>query len=200
MTNRWLGLLAATLLISSIGTVSAAVIYDESVSGDLDAIGSTNVNLGLGVNEILGQIPGTPPADSDRIKFTQVPNLIVDSIVLSFTSQFDPLNLGTQFNLALFNDQANLFDDNFNTATSGVPISASFFDSFGPETGPLTTIAYGAVWDFQIAPGTVFPFQDWKLTINTSEGIGEVPLPAAVWLFGTAFLGLIGFSRRRKLN
>ncbi|MCP4982163.1 MAG: VPLPA-CTERM sorting domain-containing protein [Gammaproteobacteria bacterium] len=180
------------------GTASAAVIYDESVSGDLDAIGSTNVNLGLGVNEILGSIPGTPPANTDRIKFTQVPNLIVDSIVLSFTSPFDPLNLGTQFNLALFNDQANLFDDNFNIASSGVPISASFFDSFGPETGPLTTIAYGAVWDFQISPGTVYPFQDWKLTINTSGGIGEVPLPAAVWLFGAALIGLVGFSKRRK--
>ena len=25
-----------------------------------------------------------------------------------------------------------------------------------------------------------------------------VPLPAAVWLFGTALLGLFGFSKRRK--
>jgi len=25
-----------------------------------------------------------------------------------------------------------------------------------------------------------------------------VPLPAAIWLFGTAFIGLVGFSRRSK--
>jgi hypothetical protein len=144
MKNGWFGLVATAVLVSSMGTASATtVIYDESASGDLDAIGSTNVNLVLGVNEILGRIPGTPPPDSDRIKFTQVPNLIVDSIVLSFTSTFDPLSLGTQFNLDLHNNQANLFDDNFNTATTGADISASFFDSFGPETGSLTTTLLG---------------------------------------------------------
>ena len=199
MKKGLFGLMTTALLVSSMGTASAAVIYDEAVSGDLDAIGSTNVNLGLGVNEILGTIPGTPPADSDRIKFTQVPNLIVDSIVLSFTSAFDPLQLGTVFNLDLHNNQANLFDDNFLNASSGADISASFFDSFGPETGPLTTTFFGAIWDFQISPGTVYPFQDWKLTINTSGSIPAVPVPAAFWLFGTALVGFIGISRRRKV-
>jgi hypothetical protein len=202
MKNGWFGLVTTAVLVSSMGTASATtVIYDESASGDLDAIGSTNVNLVLGLNEILGRIPGTPPPDSDRIKFTQVPNLIVDSIVLSFTSPFDPLSLGTQFNLDLHNDQANLFDDNFNTATSGLAISASFFDSFGPETGPLATAVFGAIWDFQISPGTVYPYQDWKLTINTSGSIGgvpAVPVPAAIWLFGTALIGLVGLGKRRK--
>jgi hypothetical protein len=27
---------------------------------------------------------------------------------------------------------------------------------------------------------------------------GEIPLPAAAWLFGSALLGLAGFVRRRK--
>ena len=30
--------------------------------------------------------------------------------------------------------------------------------------------------------------------------VSEVPLPAAVWLFGTALIGLVGFSRRRKVS
>ena len=48
----------------------------------------------------------------------------------------------------------------------------------------------------------------WILTRNpTGERIdvygpvshlGTVPVPAAVWLFGTALLGMIGFSKRRK--
>ncbi len=29
------------------------------------------------------------------------------------------------------------------------------------------------------------------------DGLSEVPVPAAVWLFGTALIGLIGFSRRK---
>ena len=32
-----------------------------------------------------------------------------------------------------------------------------------------------------------------------SFAVSNVPVPAAVWLFGTALVGLIGFSRRRKV-
>lgn len=33
---------------------------------------------------------------------------------------------------------------------------------------------------------------------NFSYSISEVPVPAAVWLFGTALIGLVGFSKRKK--
>ena len=32
----------------------------------------------------------------------------------------------------------------------------------------------------------------------TDLGGSEVPIPAAIWLFGTALIGLVGFSKRRK--
>jgi hypothetical protein len=35
--------------------------------------------------------------------------------------------------------------------------------------------------------------------VNVAE-IPEVPLPAALWLFGSGLLGLIGVSRRKKMN
>ncbi|MCP4766752.1 MAG: PEP-CTERM sorting domain-containing protein [Gammaproteobacteria bacterium] len=31
-----------------------------------------------------------------------------------------------------------------------------------------------------------------------NPSVPEVPVPAAVWLFGTALAGLLGFSKRRK--
>lgn len=31
-----------------------------------------------------------------------------------------------------------------------------------------------------------------------AQGLSSVPVPAAIWLFGTGILGLIGFSKRRK--
>ena len=43
---------------------------------------------------------------------------------------------------------------------------------------------------------TIDIVSDLELT-NISE-INPVPIPAAVWLFGTGILGLIGFSKRRK--
>jgi hypothetical protein len=35
--------------------------------------------------------------------------------------------------------------------------------------------------------------------IDPDTGIGVVPVPAAFWLFGTALIGFIGVSRRRKV-
>lgn len=29
-------------------------------------------------------------------------------------------------------------------------------------------------------------------------GVSAIPVPAAVWLFGTALIGLVGFSKRRE--
>lgn len=37
-------------------------------------------------------------------------------------------------------------------------------------------------------------------TIDPGTGIGVVPVPAAFWLFGTALIGFVGFSRRRKVT
>ena len=34
--------------------------------------------------------------------------------------------------------------------------------------------------------------------VNSDPDIGVVPVPAAVWLFGTALVGLFGFGKRRK--
>ena len=42
---------------------------------------------------------------------------------------------------------------------------------------------------------------DWQLNLTTisTAPVSEVPLPAAVWLFGSGLLGLIGISRRHKV-
>jgi hypothetical protein len=39
---------------------------------------------------------------------------------------------------------------------------------------------------------------DGQVTIGA--GVSPVPLPAAVWLFGSGLLGLFGFSRRRRIG
>lgn len=93
-------------------------------------------------------------------------------------------------NSALFNNFANLFDDNFGMISSGNSIPASFFDSFGPETGPLSQGTAGAIWDFQLSAGIVFPGQPWTLTILTSGDVNgnggggvNVPEPSLISLF-----------------
>ncbi len=195
-----------TALLAFGSTASAAVLYDEAVSGDLDPIGSTSVNLTLGSNEISGFIPETGNMnDSDRFKFVQTAGLIVDSITLSFSGAWDTANIGQFLTAALFNSDANLFDDSFNTISSPSSISASFFDSFGPETGPLSTTTDGAIWDFQLSAGVVFPGINWTMTVVTSAKPvvppppppPQVPLPASLPLM-LAALGGAALLKRRK--
>ena len=195
--------LAVSALLASASVASAASLYDESIDGDLDAVGSTNLALALGVNTISGQIEETGAvSDTDRVKFTQTAGLIVDSIVLSFAGVFDDAGIGQTLNSALFNSVANLFDDNFGQITSGASISAAFFDSFGPETGPLSRDTDGAIWDFQLSAGLVFPAQPWTLTITTSAKPtpppnGTIPLPGGAPLLLGA-LGGFALLRRSK--
>ena len=76
--------------------------------------------------------------------------------------------------------------------------------SFGPAGNPPNVIWF----DFDpLVPGT--PIDIWKeihcidpnscsSPIQIAEFPTIVPLPAAVWLFGSGLLGLVGISRRRK--
>ena len=62
---------------------------------------------------------------------------------------------------------------------SGDLFGISFFGATASTSGP-----YSVNWtlDLFVAPAPISP----------------VPVPAAVWLFGTALIGLVGFGKRRK--
>ena len=43
---------------------------------------------------------------------------------------------------------------------------------------------------------------DWASSVDFDDvqlSVSAVPVPAAVWLFGTALIGLVGFGKRRKV-
>ena len=47
--------------------------------------------------------------------------------------------------------------------------------------------------------GASGPIPDGSETFAVWTSAGTVPVPAAIWLFGTALLGFVGMSRRRKV-
>ena len=66
---------------------------------------------------------------------------------------------------------------------------------------------YGNAVDFQLATIDLATFSgvqsqfsgQWKLAGDSlTLGVSAVPVPAAVWMFGSALLGLAGVSRKRK--
>ena len=64
---------------------------------------------------------------------------------------------------------------------------------FGCQVGPLPGVGVLASWSGSTAQGDVYAI---NMAYPTSTP--EIPVPAAVWLFGSGLLGLIGVARRKK--
>jgi hypothetical protein len=56
------------------------------------------------------------------------------------------------------------------------------------------------VMGIPMASGGVMPGWSPNFNANLTATPDPVPIPAAVWLFGSGLLGLVGVARRRKKN
>jgi hypothetical protein len=70
---------------------------------------------------------------------------------------------------------------------TAMTLTAADFNVFGePGPGAGNPGPFLSVARFQSTPG------------GGSDWVGAVPIPAAVWLFGSGLLGLVGIARRRR--
>lgn len=87
---------------------------------------------------------------------------------------------------------SGLADLDFDIHISGVPtVFSSFFN-----VDPLTSLTAGSYFLTIVAlPNTI----SYDFTISaTNVPLNDVPVPAAIWLFGSALLGLAGMGRRKS--
>jgi hypothetical protein len=70
-------------------------------------------------------------------------------------------------------------------------------------TGSFTDATINPFFDFLASAGTQYVLELSKVggesTFASVTNISAVPLPGALWLFGSALLGFLGFSNRRKI-
>jgi hypothetical protein len=73
-------------------------------------------------------------------------------------------------------------------------------NSFKDIGGSLVMSLWGANWDYAGGFDSTrdYPYQGSTLGMDLRIELSEVPVPAAVWLFGTGLLGLVGVARRRS--
>ena len=147
--------------------------------------------LVAGVNSITGFQP-------DR-----EPNVSWFQFILNIDSPVEIDTFGSAFDtwIGLYDDSGQLYGDNDDCPIGGTLLSCLNFDlpadtyfvgvsQFG--TNPITQF----LPDFEvIRPG----LDDERIVLNVSaSALSAVPVPAAVWLFGSAMIGLVGMARKRS--
>jgi len=117
--------------------------------------------------------------------------LVVDpswNVPTRFTT-FSTEPLGTSASYALYTDT----NAAVGAGNTGTPLDAwALIDVIGNNTIPFHTALLTAgqyILQINTLPG--------QLSISTQ--ISAVPLPGALWMFGSALLGFLGFSKRRKV-
>ncbi len=152
-----------------------AILYGDTITGNISAYAYNGVNSGNS-----WQTPG------DHIE-TLVGILSIDDSVANQRS----------FSFSLDGTNINSHDpDNSLVATDDWD-GLSFGNHVGIWFHAVVLSGSGAGYDGDNKL-TSFDFsrQSWYDTSMRDTSV--VPVPAAVWLFGSALLGLVGFSKRRK--
>ena len=160
-------------------------------SGNLTSISGSLIDIGTGVDDI--DLYKISIVNTDAFSVTTSASLSEDNDAMLFL--FDAVG-----SLLLFNDDAS--DDDylpgFSTGSlAGTPVGIFYlaFDLY--DTTPTFTSS-GSLSGWNRDP---YPFQtgDYTLSITGAE-FSAVPIPAAIWLFGSGLLGLFGIRKRTKMS
>ena len=169
----------------------AATLYDETVSGDFPGVpGAPAGTVALGDNLVIGTLLNDEADLGIDVFLVDVPTgLVVNSVLVS---TLDTTGFDNSFNIFLSDPASNIVGS-LNVNTSGLLAGDDLLQNtvFG-FTGPLTA----GTWEFDLRGfGESFGANEYSFNLVASA----VPIPAAVWLFGSGLLGLVGMARRKKV-
>ena len=217
------GVNAATITIDTVlvnilkdGSTGESMIIDTKIAPTDFRNGAitswtSNIDLTAAIDTFIGT--------STNVKYYvagyEVANSAWDKFAYSNKTQLDEIAVDAM-NSQFQNFVSNANSGPFATATvgltenwkAGVPDGddAHFENTFLFGNGFVASYDMGVAAPFFIShsalltTGTDTQLLDWNLndTGVLSYGVSAVPVPAAVWLFGSGLIGLVGVARRRK--
>ena len=177
----------------------AVTIWNEAINGDIDNLHVGN--LEAGVYELYGSNRSGFDINSNRA-FYDFDEFAFD---LRYRQSIDNINFSisnitTAGVTEIFEIYGVLADYNYSENTW---IKDAYNDILISDM-PALLSKEGIVWDstFGFVPGANFDCVgecslefDYILTFE----ISSVPVPAAVWLFGSGLISLVGFARRKRV-
>lgn len=220
-TKHWLGIAAGSVIAMSAVTVQAATLTEVESN---DTFATANAG-GAGSNTLVGSIGGIVDLGAAGNAAVNLNDVDIWAFELqagqAFTSSitynglYNPFdvqpvttlyweNAGSYYPVATTDPQAFASSFSFTPWASGsyfLAVTSDFnqgrdaFGNFQSDASFLTQ-----VFNDHLIIGTPFShFHGMSFTTFDYEiqTVGAVPVPAAVWLFGSGLLGLIGVARRR---
>jgi hypothetical protein len=193
----------ATFLAATGATSATGVLPDSGNVGSSVTLGSVTISLGPSATALFVGTAGTSAAPDwtplnagNDIAVSNVESINLDFAAGVFSAGFDFVEPTDN------TCRAPCFDSTFGvTLKSG----GSIVDTF-TFNAPNQVLAFIGVWSdtlfdrMEIVDLTATIDDEYYGQFYTGNTqLSAVPIPAAVWLFGTALIGFVGMSRRRKV-
>jgi len=213
-------ILSVMALAACCGTASATTYNITMVQSGGGGFGASLFHDASGSNVMSGLTVGTIPNISGLLG-------TYDDVTGAFYAELDVIPVvgvvPTSFTLdgTLFFDGAGLLDDNYSLAIDFTPNAISplsdgnigFLPGYvccgstdndpnsflADSNGDLIMSLWGANF-FSSLPFAGVYDNKTNLGMDLRIKLEPVPVPAAVWLFGSGLLGLVGVARRRQLS
>jgi len=194
------------LYFTSLSANATIVEYDEAVSGDIFA---DTFDLGVGANTITGNLSIGLNRDLDGFRFNVADSNQLDSFIFSFSNVVPNESnslFGIGYGLARLNPSETIADPEtqilFNNIFIGEFPAVDSPTNFLTESLPVGAGLYSLILS-ETTLGTANPggVLDYTITLNVTESItpSAVPIPGAIWLFGSALIGFAGFRRKFRI-
>jgi len=217
MLNKKCTKLVAAMGITLFAGTAQAAYQDIAVNGDFETGDFTGWAQFPGSSGPAGQtiVTGNPGSAARLVEFNPAPNIIKQANLLpgAWTpgQQIDisldfrgTTGAGGVFFIELFSEV-----DGGGTSSAVIlgggpqfPASATEWQTltFTGFAGPDTTGGITLQLNAACAPveGCISDIQIDNVQIFADVEVPQVPVPAAVWLFGSGLLGLVGVARRKK--
>ena len=187
--------LSGILILSAnlANAVTVTEVGDFNGSASFSQWGESNIGLlDSGINTISGSLAGTcVPGDCNSAGDSQDSFLIeiasgfkIDSIIATTANIIAPAD---------FSSSLSVYQDAFsnNVLRTYMPFNTSSAALLLSESGT-------GLYSFSVYGQNASEAGDFSFDYSLQIGVSAVPVPAAVWLFGSGLIGLVSVARRKK--